>query len=448
MIIVDTALAKREAQGNPIRVGLVGAGFQASGIGLQIMTATPGIRLCAIANRHLEAAVNVFQQTDVRPVACDSQQAIEAAIAAGQAVVTEDAVAMARAEGLDAIIEVTGSLEFAAHVVMAALESGKDVIQMNAELDGTVGPILKVKADAAGVIYSFADGDQPGVQMNLYRFVAGLGVEPVLCGNIKGLHDPYRNPATQESFAKRWGQKPAMVASFADGTKISFEQTIVANGTGMRVAQRGMLGPDFSGGVPGGTLVPIEQTVSAFEPYLRPEGPGLVDYVVGAQPGPGVFVLGMIESPRQRHYLELYKMGKGPYYCFTTPYHLCHFEVPTSIARAVLFRDPVLTPLGGPSVGVIAIAKKPLQEGESIQELGGFEVYGVAENIEVIRRERLLPIGIALGCQVVGQIEKDAALTFDDVRIPPGRLIDRLYAEQEAMFAPAPMPATAATPTE
>lgn len=448
MIIVDTALAQREAQGNPIRVGIVGAGFQASGIGLQIMTATPGIRLCAIANRHLDAAVKVFQQADIEPVACDTQQALEAAIAAGRPAVIEDAVALARAEGLDAIIEVTGSLEFAAHVVVAALESGKDVIQMNAELDGTVGPILKVKADAAGVVYSFADGDQPGVQMNLYRFVAGLGVKPVLCGNIKGLHDPYRNPATQESFAKRWGQKPAMVASFADGTKISFEQAIVANGTGMQVAQRGMLGPDFSGGVPDGTLVPIEQTVSAFEPYLKPEGAGLVDYVVGAQPGPGVFVLGTIESPRQRHYLELYKMGKGPYYCFTTPYHLCHFEVPTSIARAVLFRDPVLTPLGAPSVGVIAIAKKPLQAGESIQELGGFEVYGVAENIEVIRRERLLPIGLALGCQVVGPIEKDAALTLDDVRIPPGRLIDRLYAEQEALFTPALMPAAAATPTE
>ncbi len=242
MIIVDTALAQREAQGNPIRVGMVGAGFQAGGIGLQIMTATPGMRLCAIANRHLDAAIKVFQQTGIEPVACETQQELEAAIAAGRPAVIEDAVALARAEGLDAIIEVTGSLEFAAHAVLAALESGKDVIQMNAELDGTIGPILKVKADAAGVVYSFADGDQPGVQMNLYRFVAGLGIKPVLCGNIKGLHDPYRNPATQESFAKRWGQKPAMVASFADGTKISFEQAIVANGTGMQVAQRGMLG--------------------------------------------------------------------------------------------------------------------------------------------------------------------------------------------------------------
>ena len=103
-------------------------------------------------------------------------------------------------------------------------------------MDGTLGPILKRHADQAGVIYSFCDGDQPGVQMNLYRFLKGIGVKPLLCGSIKGLHDPYRNPVTQESFAKKWGQKNYMVASFTDGTKISFEQAIVANATGMRKA--------------------------------------------------------------------------------------------------------------------------------------------------------------------------------------------------------------------
>lgn len=435
MIIVDTALARRQAMGEPIRVGMVGAGFQASGIALQIMTATPGMRLCAVANRNLAAALEVFGQLGIEPAVCDSQAELETAIAAGRPAVTEDAPGLCRAEGLDAIIEVTGSIEFAAHAILAALESGKHVLQMNAELDGTVGPILKTKADGAGVIYSFTDGDQPGVQMNLYRFVAGLGVKPVLCGNIKGLHDPYRNPTTQESFARRWGQKPAMVASFADGTKISFEQAIVANGTGMRVARRGMLGPDFSGGDPATPLVPIEQTVSAFEPYLDPQGPGLVDYVVGARPGPGVFVLGTLEHPRQRHYLELYKLGKGPYYCFYTPYHLCHFEVPTSVARAVLFADPVLTPRGGPQVGVIATAKKPLATDETIGEFGGYEVYGVAENMDAIRREHLLPIGLALGCRLARPVAKDQPLSFDDVIIPPGRLVDRLYAEQERLFA-------------
>ncbi|TBU75736.1 NAD(P)-dependent oxidoreductase [Pseudomonas daroniae] len=436
MIIVDTALAKCEAEGRPIRVGMIGAGFQGSGIGLQILTATTGMRLCAVANRTIGSAVGVYDQAGIEPLRCDTQAELERAIAAGTPAVTEDALALARAEGLDAIIEVTGSIEYAAGAVLAALEAGKHVVQMNAELDGTIGPILKHKADQAGVIYTFSDGDQPGVQMNLYRFVAGLGITPVLCGNIKGLHDPYRNPTTQQEFARRWGQKAAMVASFADGTKISFEQAIVANATGMRVARRGMLGPDFSGGNPGAPLVPIEDTLCAFEAHLSADEPGLVDYVVGARPGPGVFVIGTLENPRQRHYLELYKLGKGPYYSFYTPYHLCHFEVPNSVARAVLFGDPVLTPSGGPSVGVIAVAKKDLRPGDSIDDFGGYETYGVAENIAAIRDENLLPIGLALGCTLKRAVAKDTPLTFDDVQFPRGRIVDRLYAEQECLFAP------------
>jgi len=207
------------------------------------------------------------------------------------------------------------------------------------------------------------------------------------------------------------------------------------------VARRGMLGPDFSGGNPGAPLVPLEETVSAFAAHLDKGGPGIVDYVVGARPGPGVFVLATHDDPRQQHYLNLYKLGTGPYYCFYTPYHLCHFEVPTSVARAVLFQDAVLTPLAGAEVGVIAVAKKDLVPGDLIDELGGYEVYGVAENIEAIRDEALLPIGLAVGCKVVRPVAKDAALTFADIEVPPGRVIDALYAEQERTFAPA----TAAT---
>ena len=86
------------------------------------------------------------------------------------------------------------------------------------------------------MVFTNADGDQPGVIMNLYRFVRGLGVRPVLCGNIKGLQDPYRTPDDAGGVCPEWGQNPMMVTSFADGTKISFEQAIVANATGMRVA--------------------------------------------------------------------------------------------------------------------------------------------------------------------------------------------------------------------
>lgn len=443
MIIVDTALARRAAEGRPVRVGLVGAGFQGSGIALQILTSVPGLRLAAIANRTVGKAITCYEQAGVTPRVANSRRNLEAAIAAGQPVVTEDAESLASADGIDVVVEVTGTIEHAARVVVAAIEAGKHVVHMNAELDGTVGPILKRRADAAAVIYSFSDGDQPGVQMNLFRFVVGLGVRPVLCGNIKGLHDPYRNPRTQAGFAAKWGQNAAMVASFADGTKISFEQAIVANGTGFDVARRGMLGPDFSGGDPTAPLVPLEQTVASFVPHLdayldssAEDGPGIVDYVVGARPGPGVFILGTIQNPRQRHYLNLYKLGEGPFYLFTTPYHLCHFEVPNSIARAALFGDAVLAPRGGPRVGVVALAKTDLEAGTIIEEFGGFEAYGVAENIAAIRREGLLPIGLALGCRLRHAVPKDHPLTFADVIIPEGRLIDRLYAEQEAVFAP------------
>ena len=87
-------------------------------------------------------------------------------------------------------------------------------------------------------------------------------------------------------------------------------------------------------------------------------------------------------------------------------------------------------------VGVIAVAKKDLAAGDLIDEFGGHQTYGVADNIAVIRRERLLPIGLGIGCRLKRMISKDSAVTFDDVVFPPNRTSDLLYAEQERHFAP------------
>jgi len=299
---------------------------------------------------------------------------------------------------------------------------------MNAELDGTIGPILKTFADKAGVVLTNADGDQPGVIMNLYRFVKGIGVKPVLCGNIKALQDPYRNPTTQEGFARKWGQKAHMVTSFADGTKISFEQAIVANATGMRVAKRGMYGPT----VPPGTS--IKEAVNWYPLDALLEGSGVVDYVVGAEPGPGVFVLGTHDHPAQKHYLNLYKLGEGPLYCFYTPYHLCHFEVPNTVARAVLFNEAAITPLDRPFVDVVATAKTDLKAGQILDGMGFYMTYGQCENSEIVSAQNLLPIGLAEGCRVKHDLPKDAVLSYDDVEVPEGRLCDRLRNEQNTHF--------------
>lgn len=436
MHIVDAALARRAAEGRPITVGIVGAGFMGSAVLRQITRATPGMRAAAVAARDPAQALAAWRSAGFEDAAvCETARALEDAIAAARPAVTPDWATLAAVDGLDAVFEVTGSVTVGAETALSAIARGRHLVQMNAELDATLGPLLKAKADAAGAIYTAADGDQPGVQANLFRKAAGLGLRPVLCGNIKGLHDPRRTPQTQAAFAARWGQRPQMVTSFADGTKISFEQASVANGFALRAARRGMLGPDFSGGDPDAPATPIETAARAFDEALERHGPGLVDYVVGARPGGGVFVLAQCDDPRERTLLSLYKAGPGPNYCFYAPYHLCHFEAPSSIARAALFHDATLAPQGAPKVGVIAVAKRALAPGEVLDGFGGFLSYGVAENADVIARERLLPMGLAEGCRLLRAVGADKAIGFDDVARPPDRLIDRLWAEQTARFS-------------
>jgi predicted homoserine dehydrogenase-like protein len=425
VIIVDRALDEREREGKPVRVAMVGAGFMGRGIALQIATATRGMRLVAISNRNVGKARDAYALAGAEDVvAVDSLPGLEGAIERGRPAVTDNPSLLCAAEAVDAIVEVTGTVEFAARVAVDAIDHGKHVVLMNAEVDGTVGWALRRRAAAAAVVVTNADGDQPGVTMNLYRFVKGIGVRPVLCGNVKGLHDPYRNPTTQRGFAERWGQNPWMVTSFADGSKISFEQAIVANATGMRVAQRGMTGPEVEPGTH------VRDAIELFPQEQLLDGPGLVDYVVGAEPSPGVFVLGTHGDAVQRHYLELYKLGPGPLYCFYTPYHLCHFEVPNTVARAVLFGDAALSPAGPPTVEVVATAKVDLRAGDTLDAIGGYMTYGLCENADVAAAERLLPLGLAEGCRLLRDVRRDDVLTYEDVEVPEGRLVDRLRSEQ------------------
>jgi predicted homoserine dehydrogenase-like protein len=428
MIIVDTALRKRAEAGNPIRVALVGAGFMGRGFVNQVVNSVPGMELAAICNRTLAHAERAFTDAGVADweVVGDAA-AVDKSLSRGTPVVTQNYQAICEAESIDAIVEATGNVEYGAHVVSAAIAGGKHVVLLNAEVDGTVGSILKSKADAAGVVLTGCDGDQPGVQLNLVRFVQGIGLTPLVCGNIKGLQDEYRTPTTQKAFAEKWGQDPYMVTSFADGTKISFEQAIVANATGMTVEKRGMRGADHKGHV--------DELTTAYDvDALRAAG-GVVDYVVGSQPGPGVYVLATHDDPKQRHYLNLYKLGEGPLYSFYTPYHLCHFEVPTTVARAVLFGDAALAPLGAPTVEVVTVAKRDLPAGTMIDGLGGYDSYGVAERADVTATENLLPMGVAEGCVTTRAIAKDEVLTYADVELPEGRLVDALREEQAALFA-------------
>lgn len=430
MIIVDKALEARAAAGDPILVGMFGAGSLGRALAGQIIRSTRGMRLAAISNRHLDAARQAYAEAGIERVReVTTARALEDAIAHDEYAITEDSTLIAEAMGIEAVIEATGTVEFGARVTMRAIDHGKHVVLVNAELDGTLGPILKQYADRKGVVITGCDGDQPGAEMNLYRFVKGIGLTPLLCGNIKGLEDHYRTPATQEGFARKWNQQPYMVTSFADGTKISFEQTVVANATGMGVAQRGMMGHDHRG--------QIEEMLNVYDAQQLRDLGGIVDYVVGATPAPGVYVIATTDDPKQRFQLEMYKMGPGPLYCFTTPFHLCEFEVPTSVARAVLFNDATVTPLGGPVVDVVATAKRDLTAGEILDSFGEYMTYGQCENVDISAAQRLLPIGLAEGCRLKRDLGRDEVLSYDDVELPSGRLSDQLREEQNAAFGAA-----------
>jgi len=426
MIIVDKALEKRQQDGYPIRVGLVGAGYIGRGIALQIEKFMTGMRLVAISNRTLSKAERAYREAGVDSIKnVDTVSKLEASIARGHYAITNDALLLCEAEGIDAIIEATGAVEFSAHVATKAIAHHKHIILMNAELDATVGPILKVYADRAGVVITDADGDQPGVMMNLFRFVRTIGYEPVLVGNIKGLQDHYRTPETQKAFAAKHGITPQMATSFADGTKISMENAVVANATGFKVGKRGMYGPECSHVREAANLFPVDQMLNG----------GLVDYILGAEPGPGVFVLGYNEHPTRQRYMKHLKMGSGPFYVFYTPYHLCHLEVPLTAARAVLFGDATAAPLAGPVCDVITVAKRDLKAGEILDGIGGYDCYGVLENFDVSRDQNLLPMGLAEDCQLKNDIFKDQAIAYSDVEIPENRLCVRLRHEQDNYFA-------------
>jgi predicted homoserine dehydrogenase-like protein len=135
--------------------------------------------------------------------------------------------------------------------------------------------------------------------------------------------------------------------------------------------------------------------------------------------------------------MKLYKRGDGPLYSFYTPQHLCHFEVPTSVARAVLLNDPVLAPLGGPLVEVVATAKRDLAAGEVLDGIGGYTAYGQCDNADVVAGEGLLPMGIAEGCRLTRAIPRDAVIGYADVELPTGRRVDKLRTEQGERFAAA-----------
>ena len=435
---VYSLLQTRETAQRPIRVGVVGAGATGRAIALQLGTPVPGIRLAGIANRTPAHAERSFREAGIRDwQSAETTAEADSLIARGIPVLTTDPQVLTRSREIDIVVEVTGTVDFAASVVLDAIAHRKAVVMVNAELDSLVGPLLKAKADEAGVVLTHTDGDEPGVAMTLVRYVQSVGLRPVAAGNIKGMVDYYRNPATQQGFAERNDQDVKKVTSFADATKLSMETTVLANATGFGVARRGMVGPACGYVRELAKLLPAEAMLAG----------GIVDYSVGASPHTGGFVVVHETNPYKQTQLAYYKLGDGPFYVFYTPFHLPHIQLPSTIARAVLHRDPTVAPQGGPSCEVVTVAKRDLKAGEKLDGVGGFCAYGLIENRAAARDINALPIAMSEDCVMLRDVAKDQVVGFDDVILPPARLIDRLWQEQLQRWPSARPPASGAADT-
>jgi predicted homoserine dehydrogenase-like protein len=372
-------------------------------------------------NRTPEHGERAFREADVKEwCRATSARDAEAAINKGIPVLTDDPSVVTGCDAIDVIIEGTGTIEYATDVVLAAFDHGKHVVLVNAELDCVLGPILKARADQAGVVITHTDGEEPGVAMTLLRYLRSTGLRPVAGGNLKGLVDHYRTPETQRSFALKYDQNPRKVTSFADAAKLSMETTLLANATGFRAGRRGMYGPACEHVREIATLLPADQMLDT----------GLVDYALGAAPHTGAFVVVYEDKPLKQVQLGYVKMGDGPFYVFYTPFHLPHIQIASTIGRAVLYGDSTVAPIAGPVCEVIALAKRDMKAGERLDGVGGFCAYGLIDNTEKARTIDALPLSLSENCVLRRDVAKDQVISFADVEEPDRGVVDRLWNDQ------------------
>ena len=415
-----------ERKGRRIRVGMVGAGQMGEGLAVmleKIPGMEPSVVVDSAPGRAREALVSAGVPPSQVVETDDADRAI-AALSDGRRVAGSDP-SLAWCSPVDISVEATGIPEVGARVARGAIEAGKHVLQMNVETDATVGYALYGMAAQAGVVYTLSGGDEPGAIMCLYDFAAGLGFDVISAG--KGKNNPLDRTATPDTVAELARQRhmnPKMLSSFVDGTKTMVEMTSLANGIGFVPDVPGMHGPEVTTQTIASTYVP------AADGGVLSEG-RRVDYGRGI--APGVFVVFTADHPKLVRDLGYLSMGPGPYYALYRPYHLANLETPISIARAVLYGETTLATPHPPSAETLAFAKRDLREGETIDDLGGYCVYGMIYNAKTAASQGLLPVGLAPGAVVVSPVRAGEPITYRDVELDDSSEIVSLRRLQDSM---------------
>lgn len=408
MMIYDL-LKRREEEGNPIRVAVVGCGAMGMGVAFQVGH-TPGMKVVILAD-HDHSVINPAE-------AMLAKARFQGGVPTSSTTCLD---LLQNGPDYDVLVECTTSIEEAADYCLTAISRNAHVVLMNAEVDIAFGPLLRHEAMKKGVVVTSDAGDQHGVIAQVVEQIGLWGFEPVQAGNIKGFLNRYATPQSIAGEAAKRRLNPVPCCAYTDGTKLNIEMALLCNAYGWKTKVRGMEGP---------ACKRVEEALGLFD-FDAYGGETVVDYILGAEPGGGIYVVARCDGgfDFQKPYMHYYKMGDGPYYLFYRPYHLCHLETPFAVARAVLRGVPLLQPWKGRQADVFAFAKRDVAKGEVIEHgIGGEHFYGMIEMQDVADREGLVPMWMleteekSPRPQTVEAVAKDAPLTLDAVRFPPTRL--------------------------
>ncbi|WP_417772006.1 NAD(P)H-dependent oxidoreductase [Stappia sp.] len=424
-------LATRAEAGKPIRIGLVGAGEMGTDI-VSRVAHMQGIAIGAISEPKPGAAakaVEIAYGDKQRSVAATTPDAANKAMEQGRVAVTEDVNVLLESGLIDVVVDATGIPAVGAEIGLAAMERGKHLVMMNVEADVTIGAYLRAEAERLGVVYSLGAGDEPSSCMELIEFVSAMGHRIVSAG--KGKNNPLNIDATPDAYeeeAVRRHMNPRMLVEFVDGSKTMVEMAAIANATGLVPDKPGMHGPACSREDLNKVLVPESAG------GLLSSAEGRVDYTIGKGVAPGVFVVAEMDHPRIWERMEDLKMGKGPYFTFFRPYHLTSLEVPLTCARVVLYGKADMVPMARPVAEVCAVAKRDLQPGETLDQIGEYCYRAWIMTVEEARAASATPCGLLAGAKVTAPIRKGELITSANAAVPADSRIAALRARQDAML--------------
>jgi len=405
---------------NNMRIGIIGMGAMGTGL-LYQSHITPGIECTAVCDIDVQRCINALNSMQIPYKVVSNSQEMNDVIARNAVAVCENGLSLAQCGMLQLVIEASGSIRPAVRHAITALNNHKHLILMNSEIDLTFGPILAQMAQENGVICTSCDGDQHGVLKHMIDDIKLWGFDLVMAGNIKGFLDRYSNPTTIISEADKRNLDYRMCTSYTDGTKLNIEMAIIANAYGLITKTPGMYGP---------RVTHVNNVFQCFDfNHLWEDRLPFVDYILGAEPGGGVFVIGHCNNHYQKQMLAYYKMGEGPYYLFYRPYHLCHIESMGTIINYVAKGHNFLRPSYGIQTNVYSYAKRKVRRGERLDGIGGYTCYGKIENLKDNIACPGLPICLAEDIVLTRDINRDQKILMSDIVHDPNRVDFKLYTE-------------------